>query len=58
MGLGHHGVIRADKCSTYDEYASEVESGHLAWTPAHDSDGFWKENWERMASENDGKAVK
>jgi V-type H+-transporting ATPase subunit H len=29
---------------TYDEYASELASGHLSWTPVHESDDFWKEN--------------
>lgn len=29
---------------TYDEYTSELASGHLSWTPVHESDGFWKEN--------------
>jgi len=31
-------------CRTYDEYASELQSGHLSWSPVHDSDNFWKEN--------------
>lgn len=29
---------------TYDEYSSELTSGHLSWTPVHESDDFWKEN--------------
>jgi V-type H+-transporting ATPase subunit H len=31
-------------CRTYDEYSSELTSGHLSWTPVHESDDFWKEN--------------
>ncbi|KAJ8454254.1 hypothetical protein ONZ45_g3234 [Pleurotus djamor] len=30
--------------TTYDEYTSELLSGHLSWTPVHESDDFWKEN--------------
>lgn len=29
---------------TYDEYSSELTSGHLSWTPVHESDAFWREN--------------
>ena len=29
---------------TYDEYTSELLSGHLSWSPVHESDMFWKEN--------------
>ncbi|KAK4688485.1 V-type H+-transporting ATPase subunit H, partial [Tremellales sp. Uapishka_1] len=49
---------RLDGLSTYDEYISELESGHLVWSPAHDSDEFWKENVAQIGQENDGKAVK
>lgn len=31
-------------CRTYDEYTSELTSGHLSWTPVHESEDFWKEN--------------
>lgn len=43
---------------TYDEYVSEVESGHLVWSPTHESEDFWKENGLRIGQENGGKAVK
>ena len=33
---------------TYDEYTSELTSGHLSWTPVHESDDFWKENATRL----------
>ncbi|CDZ96853.1 Vacuolar H-ATPase V1 sector, subunit H [Phaffia rhodozyma] len=43
--------------STWDEYASEVESGHLAWSPIHESEDFWKENATKL-NEKDGKLIK
>ena len=33
---------------TYDEYTSELTSGHLSWTPVHESDDFWKENATKL----------
>lgn len=33
---------------TYDEYSSELISGHLSWTPVHDSELFWKENATKL----------
>ncbi|EIM82503.1 ATPase V1 complex subunit H [Stereum hirsutum FP-91666 SS1] len=35
---------RFESLSTWDEYSSELASGHLSWTPVHESDMFWKEN--------------
>jgi V-ATPase subunit H len=29
---------------TYDQYTSELSSGHLIWSPVHDSETFWSEN--------------
>ncbi|KAI0698501.1 ATPase V1 complex subunit H [Cytidiella melzeri] len=37
-------TARFDSLTTYDEYSSELLSGHLSWTPVHESDLFWKEN--------------
>ncbi|KAJ3054634.1 H(+)-transporting V1 sector ATPase subunit H [Rhizophlyctis rosea] len=34
--------------STFDEYASEVRSGKLEWSPAHLSEQFWKQNAGRL----------
>lgn len=28
----------------YDEYTSELSSGHLLWSPVHSSEAFWSEN--------------
>ena len=33
---------------TYDEYSSELSSGHLSWSPVHESDMFWKENAAKL----------
>ncbi|KAJ3231467.1 H(+)-transporting V1 sector ATPase subunit H [Chytriomyces hyalinus] len=35
--------------STFDEYASEVKSGKLDWSPPHLSEQFWKQNASRLA---------
>ncbi|KAL4065312.1 armadillo-type protein [Scleroderma yunnanense] len=34
--------------TTYDEYISELASGHLSWTPVHESEEFWRENASRL----------
>ncbi|TFK55012.1 ATPase, V1 complex, subunit H [Heliocybe sulcata] len=39
---------RFDSLTTYDEYTSELASGHLSWTPVHESDLFWKENATKL----------
>ncbi|KZT56174.1 ATPase, V1 complex, subunit H [Calocera cornea HHB12733] len=46
-----------ESLTTYDEYTSELVSGHLGWTPVHDSDEFWKENANRL-NENDNEQLK
>jgi V-type H+-transporting ATPase subunit H len=33
---------------TYDEYTSELSSGHLSWSPVHDSELFWRENATKL----------
>lgn len=38
--------------STYDEYSSELQSGHLSWAPVHESDVFWKENATKLNDNN------
>jgi len=42
---------------TYDEYRSELASGHLSWTPVHESDDFWKENATKL-NEKDHEQLK
>jgi V-type H+-transporting ATPase subunit H len=41
-------IIHTSENRTWDEYTSELTSGHLSWTPVHDSDLFWKENVTRL----------
>ena len=43
---------RFESMTTYDEYTSELASGHLSWSPVHDSQTFWRENAEKL--NNDG----
>eukprot|EP00039_Didymoeca_costata_P022663 m.4946 g.4946 ORF g.4946 m.4946 type:complete len:470 (+) comp3144_c0_seq1:127-1536(+) len=40
-----------DEMSTFDEYASEVSSGLLEWSPVHKSERFWRENAMRLNEE-------
>lgn len=37
-----------ESLTTYDEYTSELASGHLSWSPVHESESFWKENAVRL----------
>ncbi|KIK63759.1 hypothetical protein GYMLUDRAFT_450965 [Collybiopsis luxurians FD-317 M1] len=41
--------------TTYDEYTSELASGHLSWTPVHESDDFWKENAVKLNEKDFGQ---
>ena len=35
-------------CSSFDEYAAEVRSGRLEWSPVHRSDKFWvRQNYSK-----------
>jgi len=38
--------------STFDEYAAEVKSGRLEWSPVHRSEKFWRENSQRLNEKN------
>ncbi|WVO17514.1 hypothetical protein L204_105207 [Cryptococcus depauperatus] len=49
---------RLEGMSTYDEYIKELESGHLVWSPAHETEDFWKENGMKIGQEENGKAIK
>jgi len=37
-----------EEMSSFDEYANEVTSGCLRWSPVHSSDRFWRENADRL----------
>ncbi|KAH9079241.1 ATPase V1 complex subunit H [Lactarius deliciosus] len=39
---------RFESLTTWDEYTSELTSGHLSWTPVHNSNLFWKENAAKL----------
>ncbi|ORX91370.1 ATPase V1 complex subunit H [Basidiobolus meristosporus CBS 931.73] len=43
--------------TTFDEYVSELESGKLSWSPAHQSEQFWAQNSSRL-NENDYELLK
>lgn len=43
--------------SSFDEYASEISSGLLEWSPVHRSDRFWRENAVRL-NEDRHKLIK
>ncbi|XP_066992571.1 V-type proton ATPase subunit H isoform X2 [Anabrus simplex] len=38
--------------SSFDEYATEVKSGRLEWSPVHKSAKFWRENAPRLNEKN------
>jgi len=38
--------------SSFDEYATEVRSGRLEWSPVHKSARFWRENSGRLNEKN------
>jgi V-type H+-transporting ATPase subunit H len=41
--------------TTFSEYSSEVNSGHLRWSPPHKSSDFWRENARQIIEENKGE---
>ncbi|KAH8663151.1 armadillo-type protein [Tricladium varicosporioides] len=44
--------------TTFDEYAAEVHSGHLRWSPPHRSPTFWAENARRILEHEKGELPK
>ncbi|KAI9312206.1 ATPase V1 complex subunit H [Dichotomocladium elegans] len=38
--------------STFEQYASEIETGKLEWSPPHKSETFWKENASNLDEHN------
>ncbi|KAI5787628.1 armadillo-type protein [Peziza echinospora] len=44
--------------TTFDEYAAEVRSGHLRWSPPHKNTDFWKKNARRIVEEGQGELMK
>lgn len=44
--------------TTFDEYAEEVKSGHLRWSPPHRNATFWHENARKILDDDKGALVK
>ncbi|CZT01619.1 related to vacuolar ATP synthase subunit H [Rhynchosporium agropyri] len=44
--------------TTFDEYAAEINSGHLRWSPPHRSPTFWAENARRILDHDKGALPK
>ena len=44
--------------TTFDEYAAEVNTGHLRWSPPHRSRTFWAENARRILEHEKGELPK
>ena len=44
--------------TTFDEYAAELQSGHLRWSPPHKNPTFWQENARRILEENKGELAR
>lgn len=44
--------------TTFDQYAAEVQSGHLRWSPPHKNPTFWKDNARRILDEANGALPK
>ncbi|EPX72986.1 V-type ATPase V1 subunit H [Schizosaccharomyces octosporus yFS286] len=44
--------VSSEHLSTFDFYKSEVNSGHLQWSPSHRSEQFWMENVTKLNSDN------
>lgn len=44
--------------TNFDEYAAEVNSGHLRWSPPHRSPTFWAENARRILEHENGELLK
>lgn len=44
--------------TTFDQYAAEVHSGHLRWSPPHRNPAFWRENARRIIEEGNGELLR
>lgn len=44
--------------TTFDEYASEVLTGRLRWSPPHREDTFWRENSRKILDDSQGQLPK
>jgi V-type H+-transporting ATPase subunit H len=39
--------------TTFDEYAAEVQSGYLRWSPPHKNPRFWRENARKILDDKE-----
>ncbi|KAK8156231.1 vacuolar ATP synthase subunit H [Phyllosticta citrichinensis] len=44
--------------TTFSQYAAEVHSGHLRWSPPHRNPAFWRDNARRIIEDNNGELPK
>ena len=44
--------------TTFDEYAAEVNGGHLRWSPPHRNPTFWRENARKIVEDDKGALPK
>ncbi|PAV24369.1 ATPase V1 complex subunit H [Pyrrhoderma noxium] len=44
-----------DSLTTWEEYIAELESGHLSWSPVHESDTFWQENASKLGEKDNAQ---
>lgn len=44
--------------TTFDQYAAEVQSGHLRWSPPHRNPTFWRENARKIIEDSNGALPK
>lgn len=40
--------------TTFDQYAAELQSGHLRWSPPHRNPTFWRDNARRILDDSNG----
>ncbi|KAK1150158.1 H(+)-transporting V1 sector ATPase subunit H [Aspergillus melleus] len=44
--------------TTFDQYAAELQSGHLRWSPPHRNPTFWKDNARRILDDSNAALPK
>ncbi|TID21792.1 gb [Venturia nashicola] len=44
--------------TTFDQYAAEVYSGHLRWSPPHRNETFWRDNARKILEDDKGALPK
>ncbi|KAK8252032.1 vacuolar ATP synthase subunit H [Phyllosticta capitalensis] len=44
--------------TTFSQYAAEVNSGHLRWSPPHRNPAFWRDNARRIIDDNNNELLR